>query len=898
MRQTPSSKTQEALLNASGQALIAAHVAKPVAQRWPYAAGVGIETVCRTFAANPAGSEAALCSLLEPKRLLQFPHDDLSQLADNIGRLPPEAGTVVTRLFEAAFAAEPAPGSWEHFGGRILAMRIQSSDQWNQIHYALANYFEAQDGTNAPVLTDAVCIAWNATVRRREARRKSLRTKPLHVLSTFSFRGKLIPLIQDYSYIWGRDFEPEESRILSHFEKLLEKWAGEGEIPRLEAVVERFVDRNRTSLMWNIFMEAGSRHPQTLGALLVEAFDEPAFLTNPDYSYAAVALLKSLHRMGDVDLRIRLERTILDLPKKIKLPRGKRRIPVREVIERSQNKALASLEEQDISLPEVLALFRKRQAEHALVPNAPPRNPRITKHTYTDEELVEHRGIDLKVNPNKEMFFLREALKPLLPNDKGSFSQQAVEKDWSVVSRCEHAVRKYGRSYPDMAQELWGYLVGACSKTAHYADWPKTSARWKTFRRILLKAATDPIPSPSEEPESCSAWGWPAPRIDAAQGLVLIDARLGRSDTLISKALRSLSRDPVATVRFNLVTGLPRLYIPARRLMWEIIDIVASNEKNFAVLDALLHSMDWLWESAPEEVMNYVTKIATEAALNAQPEDHIHETLAQVHLFQYFRTGRPECQVYIRNLVATCQGERENKALLAQLHGCRAGGWMTAGDPLKPEAAAEKVRERTWRFLTDLLDSAQTKLEQQRDKWRQLYESGKTETKRGKAVRAELDKLAHLVDGICTQLYFASGAFYDKRDNNHERLTSAETARFWKEAKPLLEKLANEPHPHTAYELVQTLRHLLPCDPEVAFSLSAASIQTSSAAGFQHESMAANEVVKLVEQALADHREIFQTRNGSQSRCLTALLDVLDLFVEAGWHEARRLTHRLEEIYR
>ena len=889
---------QEALLNASGRALIAAHVAKPVGQGWPYAARVGIETVCRTFAADPTASEAALFSLLEPKRLSEFPHDDLSELADNIGRLPPEAGKVVTKLFEAAFGAEPTPGSWENFGGRILAMQIQSSDQWNQIHYSLANYYSTQDGSSASVLTDAACIAWNATVRRRETRRKSARPKPLHILSTLVFRGKSIPIVQDYSYIWGRGFEPEESRILSHFETHLDRWAAEGDMPRLEAVIDTFAERNRTSLMWNIFMEVGSRHPQTLGVLLLEAFDEPTFLINPDYSHPAIVLLKSLHAAGDATRRRRLEKTIIELPRKIKAPRGKRRAPFLEVVERSQNKALASLDEQKIELPEALALFRKRQAERALKSSEPPRALQVTEHTYTDEELVGIRGIDLKEKANKEMFALREALKPFLPNDKASFNQNTVEKSWAIIARCEKAVRKYGRSHPEMAQELWGYLVGACCKTAHYADWPKASGRWKTFRRILLKAATDADPRPSEGAESCSAWGWPAPRIDAAQGLVLIASRLGQSDTLISKALRSLSRDPVATVRLNLVTGLPRLYEPAPRLMWQIVDIVASSEKNFAVLDALVHSMDWLWQRSAEKVMSYVTKIATEAAVHAQPSEHIHETLAHVHLFQYLRTERAECYVYIRNLVANCQGERENKGLLAQLHACRAGGWMTAGNPSKPDVVTEKIRERTWAFLTNLLKAAQIKLEKQRDKWRHLYESGKTETKRGKIIRAELDRLAHMVDGIGTQLYFASGAFDDKRGKDDERLTPAETARFWKEAKPLLEKLAKEPHPHTAYQLVQTLRHLLPCDPETAFNLSATSIQISAAAGFQHESMAANEVVKLVEQVLADHREIFQTRNGSESESLTALLGVLDLFVEAGWHDARRLTHRLEEIYR
>ena len=58
------------------------------------------------------------------------------------------------------------------------------------------------------------------------------------------------------------------------------------------------------------------------------------------------------------------------------------------------------------------------------------------------------------------------------------------------------------------------------------------------------------------------------------------------------------------------------------------------------------------------------------------------------------------------------------------------------------------------------------------------------------------------------------------------------------------------------------------------------------------------DVVKLIQRALADHRDIFQTTDGKESDCLAALLKVLDLFVEAGWADARQLTHRLEEIYR
>jgi hypothetical protein len=78
----------------------------------------------------------------------------------------------------------------------------------------------------------------------------------------------------------------------------------------------------------------------------------------------------------------------------------------------------------------------------------------------------------------------------------------------------------------------------------------------------------------------------------------------------------------------------------------------------------------------------------------------------------------------------------------------------------------------------------------------------------------------------------------------------------------------------------------MPCAPCEVFVLATKSICTSSATGY--DSLALDAVVKLIQRALADHREIFQDKD---SECLEALLKVLDLFVEAGWPQARQLTH-------
>lgn len=121
------------------------------------------------------------------------------------------------------------------------------------IHYVLAEYFESRTGDDAALMTEAVCIAWNAVVRRRSNRRN----RDEYVLASIGLRGTRCDLVEDYSHIWGRDFEHEENRILSHFEKLLREWAAAGDGARLNAALDAFARRNRTSLMWSVFMEAG-----------------------------------------------------------------------------------------------------------------------------------------------------------------------------------------------------------------------------------------------------------------------------------------------------------------------------------------------------------------------------------------------------------------------------------------------------------------------------------------------------------------------------------------------------------------------------------------------------------------------------------------------------------------
>ncbi len=893
------SALQRTSLNTAARRLLAYHVTQPAGRERQYHAHITIQTVCRTFATAPSDSERALLALMTPERLVDSSHHDLTELAFSLKDLGALSDNVVRRLFESAFAWEPKPGQYEDTGSAIMNMRFQTSDQWHMVRHALAEYYETRSGENAALMAETACIAWNAA----EGDRFEGRNAEEHVLATLQFRGTACKLIEDWSHVRGRGFDYEANRIISHFEELLRRWAAAGDSARLNAALDCFAASNRTSLMWTVFLEAGAEYPATLGALLEGVLEEPVFLTHPDYAYGGTALLGALHKTGAAAQRERLERLILDLPKNVRLRKDEERYPTPSWFEHAQDRLLGALEEPNIVLAVVRDLWHERQKAQPLPENRRPQGPGVTSHNYSEQELLERRGVNLKEPANAEMFRLREELMVFLNRDDKKIESLPIESCWPAVQQSEHVLEGQAKCQASMAQELWGYLVSACETLSVRAEWPKADERWGLVRRVLLKAADDPVPSSTEDEDAKEdrwpSWGWPAPRLDAARGLPCLAYRLGQADAEITAALRRLCLDKSHPLRFNLAERLRALFVPAPDLMWELMDTVIANERKFSVLDSLLLALDQLWASAPAEVMSRLRRITDRAMQSAPADNRIHEMLAHTHLFQFLRTGNANCEEFISRLIEECDSQRATGALGPQLHACRSGGWLTAGEGGAPNPYADAVRARTWCFFRKLLAAAQAKLKQHREEWRQLHERGQPQSDVLQPVQQALDRATRLVDGIAMQLYFASGAHEERTHAQEEPRTPVQLQRFWKDAAPLLRALADEPHPHTAHQIVQTLYHLLPCAPDEIFLLAARSILCSSKkARFQYEPLAVGDVVKLIQRVLADYRGLFRSETGRESECLGALLQVLDLFVEAGWPEARQLTHRLEEIYR
>lgn len=141
-------------------------------------------------------------------------------------------------------------------------------------------------------------------------------------------------------------------------------------------------------------------------------------------------------------------------------------------------------------------------------------------------------------------------------------------------------------------------------------------------------------------------------------------------------------------------------------------------------------------------------------------------------------------------LVADCDTQRACHALGAQVGTCRAGRWLTVGDAVKVVQLEEAVRRRTWEFFSKLVTAAQMSLRRHRERWQELHAGGQQEAEEAKSTEQAIDRLLSLVDDIAMQLYFASGAFADKRNKDEGHLTEPQKRRFWMESAEIFRALS------------------------------------------------------------------------------------------------------------
>jgi hypothetical protein len=152
------------------------------------------------------------------------------------------------------------------------------------------------------------------------------------------------------------------------------------------------------------------------------------------------------------------------------------------------------------------------------------------------------------------------------------------------------------------------------------------------------------------------------------------------------------------------------------------------------------------------------------------------------------------------------------------------------------------------------------------------------------------------LEHACNQIYFGSGAFEHKAAGDERIGLEGVVAKklFLKEYAPLLDRLAQTGVPSVVHNLLELYGHVADADPGTVFDRIAAMLVGPAAdQGYQFESMASEELVKLVRRYLADYRAEFEDSSRREY-----LVKTLEVFAKAGSPDAMRLLYDLPDLLR
>lgn len=846
-----------------------------------------LQCVCRTFESDPSSSAELLRRCLEPKHLSQYGFEELPWLARELKRIISIDPGLVESTYRVAFDYRETSIEETPMGsGRIMSLISNRRQDYEMALYALAEVFPAFLAQAPENAIRALIAVMEAYISQRHAHTTGERQE-----ESFAFGEDQAHICTDYSSIWDRGdkYRHEEPlKMIDAFQHYLEKLTDDPQsIETLRKIIRLIVSENRLAVIWRRILLVAASRPETLGKDLLSLAWAIPMLTCYDTTNPAGDFLKAIFPLLDQPVRERIERAILSIPDGVSEER-------REGREHERNRLLGCLADTELSTEEARRLLEQLKADKALPSNEPPVHFHSWSGPYGEEEYLRDQGVPVEAEANRNIRDLERPVKEFA--DKHLNSTPTLEEVSNIVPslkllREALILADTDGVHPKQCDHAWGELAAACNRIAKTEGLSCEEPAGAFARTVLLESRSHPVPDHDPEYDAQfdehPSWGSPAPRIEAAEGVSLLARHPTCSSSDILKAIEDLSIDPVPAVRFQIATRINALYRTSPELMWQIIERMVREDQSRGVLQGLLSGpLNRFAGSEPDRVAN-LTRTIFDRVKEGPGAEKVREFCIGIFSGLYIWRDHAQSREVIL-AIATNPSAHLSEApyLLAHL-----GEPLTHGPINPPDPSQDAVRHRARDLLDCILCSAKEGLHVVEQRY-----SGIPFNEWSSQDQEKTKSLARLIDHVGRDIYFSSGAYDRKRERVEEdhAPTNEQAERFYQEIRPILEKLADVGLASVTHQLLETLEYFIPLDPQGVFLYIGRVIRSGQKGAYQYESLAADLIVKLVERYLAEYRTLLR----DNAECRQTLIEVLDVFVQVGWPSARRLTYRLEEIFR
>lgn len=830
-----------------------------------------IDFVIATYDTDIDASRALLSQLFELDRLDRFGHQEVPAVCYKIaalGDIDPEF--VTTCVYQTVFNYEVTEDRQTRIGeSQILSLTSNARQDYGMARWSLGEYLPKFLQAHPPAAVRAIINALKGYIAREHPPSDEALDIELNV------SGRLIRLREDHSHIWAHDpdsqYEQDANNLISKLRAHL-KVAPEA---AALALIDFLMDEASFGIVWSrMFLCAVERDDRLVDELWSVASTEPFLILEDTRKDAIDLVAKGIGRRSEHE-RQTFERAVFGFD----FSKFTYHAEARQAF---MERLFFAIGRENLVTDEArLVLDVKPQAQTIT-------NDRlfvIRSGFSTRDDLYWIEGLDRDAPQNRAVIDAINATKSLL-NLEPKAENVAVASLAELLAALQALRVALSDNAPlaDLRRRAEAIIGQGCEVIVSRQlmiskEAPPTSEQDATFAELLHIAGMSESPELGVDTEArfeeSASWGSPAARIEAAQAYWdLFAQRADLYSKLVTRAEELLS-DRHPAVRLNAAVRLVRIWDVDRDRFWQLLKHLFTHELNLTVIEHIVGGViSRLIHTDQQRSLELLVMLLQRVIPGPGREQRLSKAVANNLTILWITYQSAEAKhILDRWVEEPWKHPGEARAILVTL-----GDAIVAGVGDIPDRSLG-LRQRSQALVCAVINAANARLAQHTE-----------DSDMGEDATAEAKECASLIDTAVTQMFFAT----ETRANQHGTdvaLSRLGLEVFFRENADLLKRIGEYAPAHTTYYLLQLVERLIDVDASAAFDLAASSLQASRRSGYPYESLGIDLLVRLVGIFLADHKEIFEVPVRR-----AALVDCLEMFLEAGWPAARRLLYRLPEL--
>ena len=851
------------------------------------AAGGVLPIVANYYALIPTSAREAFSEILDRVGKPTASSNETYCLTNNINNVILNDPAFAVEIYQRVFSYEETSQDTVPMGGSgpVISFSTTRAQDYSMSYYVLDQKYPRLLKRNLVLAVRAAARAITAEVTRTEG---ETITKLGLYKTTFPFLGIEVTLESDRSEIWDQSHRTSHAlQLLSRFLNHVREVFSSGKLTRNQ-VDDALVELARESIypvVWKHLLYFGWVHEGFL-PLCVELLQTPIILGAVETTVEAGNAIKKVFGSDQYDAATRkaIEAAILAVP-------ASELASVYKDANVARNRLLGCIPE-DLLGPEARAIVEEARIAEGIPENRPMfAIGSVRAGSFTNEDWLRDQGVKPEEPENQKL--LTQAR--LLSGFEAEFlnTVPSLERCYEI----EENLRQLFKQVEESSNADERVVAQAMTTSAAVSkavlrneNIQKESVLGLLCRTILERAAVFPFPVPAENADETfdNAWG-PTPKIEAAQGLMNLVWSQG-FDERLKELVSQLGEDPSPAVRFQIATRAVNFYMRDKDYFWNYVDSRSVDEKSAAVFRSLIGSLvnPRVALSEPDRVVERLANPLLRWLPNKKTKDILRESVdCLTQLYVYLGNANAH-----KILASYLSDPRHSASELNQM-AFSCAYFLTQGLPRGTSADAS-IRERARATILDVLSAADRAILETLGSLRTAAASER------EGLQETLKDLLNVIETVGFRLYLNLDISPDLRREDTKVLSDETRALLFAELIPLFKSLCEQSRPEqrrpiaasTTHYIMQTFSSVVSYHPEVVLDLTA-SLLTGFTFGYEFDSLAIGEVVKLTEVVLADHKDILAKPQNAAN-----LGTVLDVFLSAGWPDATRLVMRLENAVR